>query len=83
MRVLAAEEPEVRVVSYSPGPVETAMTNEIKQNSCNSQIIEQFEKGNEKVIRAVRSYSFFNNCRNWTVDVWTDSEKANKNYKWK
>lgn len=43
MRVLAVEEPSVRVLNYAPGPIATDMHTTIAQNAWSSDIREWSE----------------------------------------
>ena len=51
-KTVAAEEPDVRVLSYAPGPVDTAMYRDICQNSVDPEFREMMigvEKSNQLV----------------------------------
>lgn len=41
-KVLAAENPDLNVLNYSPGPMETGMTEGIEDRSCNAEVAEIF-----------------------------------------
>ena len=43
-KVLALEEPEMIVLNYSPGPVETDMTVDVQGRSCSS-VVQNYFKG--------------------------------------
>jgi len=42
-RVLAAENPDIRVLNYAPGPMKTEMTDEIRWKSSDIEIRSLFE----------------------------------------
>jgi len=44
-KVLAIEEPNIRVLNYAPGPVETAMRNQILDDTWDSSLCDMFKKG--------------------------------------
>ena len=57
-KVLAAEEPDVRVLNYAPGPVETAMRNQIVDQTWDATLAENLKNNtplspNETVDRLV------------------------------
>lgn len=56
-KVLAAERPDVRVLNYAPGVVDTAMTVDVQQRSANEQLRDQFRemRTSEKMLRPAQT----------------------------
>lgn len=44
-KVLAVEEPNLRVLNYAPGPVETAMRNQIIDDAWDTTLVDMFKQG--------------------------------------
>jgi len=44
-KVFAIENPAIRVISYAPGPMETAMFNQIKNDSFDPDTLKMFAGG--------------------------------------